>query len=291
MSDKTPTKETVVLVDRSKLLALNARPGFRDYLVELWDRRHFIVADARTKAFQSTRNTFLGRIWIIVQPLLDIAIYALIFGLILKTSRGIDNFLGFLTLGVIFFGFFSGGFLGGTRLIQSSKSLIGSFSFPKASLPIAKTLRQLIDNLVPATLAVVFAFLFQWPNGPTWHLVLLPGIYLMLHLTMLGLTLIVARLTAFIPDLAALVSLLSRALFFASGVFFTLDRFSGSPHLQKVISANPGYLYLQAIRDVTIYHQLPTMTTWIQLALWSFGLASVGLLFFWQAEERYPSVR
>lgn len=83
----------------------------------------------------------------------------------------------------------------------------------------------------------------------------------------------------------------SRALFFTSGVFFSVDRFSGSPTAQKIMENNPGYIFLQACRDVTIYNKLPDLSSWIHLIAWSFGLLIIGFIFFWKAEERYASVK
>ncbi|CAM4338932.1 MULTISPECIES: ABC transporter permease [Corynebacterium] len=279
------------VVSRANLTTVAARPPIVQYLGELWERRHFIVFDARSKAFKSSRNMILGRAWLIIQPLLDIMIYALIFGIVLKTSRGIDNFLGYLTIGVVFFKFFSSGISSGSNLIQSSRGLISSFSFPKAALPIATTIRQFIDNLIPAIVAVILAFLFQFPSGPSWHVVLIVPLYVLLHLMILGCEFIVARATAFIPDLRAIVGVLTRALFFTSGVFFSIDRFDSSPTAAAIMNNNPGYIFLQACRDVTIYNTLPSLSIWVHLLCWTLGLTIFGFIYFWFAEERYAGVQ
>ena len=284
-------KESAILVSREPLETINALPRFSDYVSQLWKLRHFIYFDARSKAFKSSRDLLLGRAWIIIQPLIDVMIYAFIFGVILKTSRGIDNFLGYLTIGVIFFGFITTGLNSGTKLIQNSYGLISSFSFPKAALPIALVTKQFIDNLPPAIISIALSFVFQWPQGPTWRIFFIIPLYILAHLLILGVIFIVARLTAFIPDLKALVGILSRALFFTSGVFFSIERFSGSPTAQKIMENNPGYIFLQACRDVTIYNKLPDLSSWIHLIAWSFVLLIIGFIFFWKAEERYASVK
>ena len=283
--------ETSVLVSREPLKTINALPHLSEYVFQLWQLRHFIYFDARSKAFKSSRDLLLGRAWVIIQPLIDVMVYAFIFGVLLKTSRGIDNFLGYLTIGVIFFGFITTGLNSGTKLIQSSYGLISSFSFPKAALPISLVTKQFIDNLPPAIIAIALAFVFQWPQGPTWTVLLIIPLYALAHFLILGVIFIVARVTAFIPDLKALVGVLSRALFFTSGVFFSVDRFSGSPMAQKVMENNPGYIFLQACRDVTIYNKLPNLSSWVHLIAWSFGLLVIGFIFFWKAEERYASVK
>ena len=67
---------------------------------------------------------YLGRAWIVLQPILDTAVYILVFGVVLKISKNIDHFIGYLVIGVIFFNFITRGLNSGAGLIQSSKGMI-----------------------------------------------------------------------------------------------------------------------------------------------------------------------
>ena len=92
-------------VSAGRLSPVGARPSLRTYTAQLWDRRHFLVAEARAKVSAGTRETVLGKLWLILKPILDGLTYYLIFGLILQTSRGIDDFIGYLVIGVFMFSF------------------------------------------------------------------------------------------------------------------------------------------------------------------------------------------
>lgn len=280
-----------LLVSDAHLKSVESRPRFFEYLEALWHRRFFIHAEARSKAFSTGRGTFLGRMWIILQPLLEVGVYALIFGVVLNVSRGIENFLGFLVIGVIFFGFISRGLTRSAGLIQSSRGLISSFSFPRAAIAFSAVLRSLLDNLTPAIVAVTLALLFQSHKPVSWTIVLIIPIFLLIHIFILGATLIIARMTAFVPDFKSLVSLFVRALFFVSGVFFSIERFSGNGMLQDIMSANPVYQFLKVARESVMYATVPSLETWLYLIAWSFGLLAAGLIYFWRAEARYSNVR
>lgn len=280
-----------ILVDDSQLRSLRTRPALPVYLKRLWNCRHFIRADARSKALHTGRGTFLGKAWIILDPLLQVMVYAVVFGLVLQTTRGVNNFVGFLIIGVIFFRFLTGGLSGGSGLIQSSRAMLSSFNFPRATLVLAVNLRQLIDNFFPAIIAVVLALLTQIGQPPHWPILLVIPLYFLVHLFALGLTLIVARITAFIPDTKSLVALLQRALFFISGIFFSVERFDSHPLLQKIMTANPFYQFLSAIRTCVLDGQVPSLNTWLYLFAWTFSLLIIGIVFFWQAESRYSSVK
>lgn len=283
--------DSAVIVDASKLHPLHSRPKFFNYLAGIWNRRHFIIADARGRSFQSQRDMVLGRLWLVLSPLLDAAMYGLLFGLLLRTSRGIENFIGFLIIGVIFFGFIQGGLTAGSGMIRDSRSMISAFSFPRASIPIARITRQFLDNSLPALVALITALSFQWGKPPGWEMLLVIPLYVLIHIFALGLTLIVARLTAFFPDLRSLIPVAGRAWFYVSGVFFSVERFATNPSIQDIMVANPAYQFLQAVRGVVLYQTVPSVEIWLTLCAWSFGLLIIGLVYFWQAEERYVNVR
>ena len=124
-----------------------------------------------------------------------------------------------------------------------------------------------------------------------WTVLLVVPLYLLLHLFGLGLMLIVARLTAFRPEVKVVVNLFSRAWFFLSGVFFSIERFVDHEAVQQVMMANPAYKFLTAIRDCVVYGTAPSWSLWGGLIAWSVGLFLVGFVFFWQAEEKYVNVR
>ena len=275
------------LVDASRLQTLQSRPTLADYCRQLWERRFYIWTDARYKALRTTKDYRLWRTWLVLQPLLDVAFYAFLFGFVLKTSRGIDNFIGYLILGVIFMRMMVGLTNQGTMLIRNSKGMIKTFQFPRAALPISQTIRSMLDNVLPAVIAVVVAMASQSFHGLSWTVFLIIPLYLMLHLFGCGLMLVIARLTAEIPDSKALLNFVTRVWFFLSGVMFSIERFVDHPVLLQLMTANPAYIFLTAIRDSVIYGKAPSLAVWGELSLWTLGAFLVGLVYFWMAEAKY----
>lgn len=277
----------VRIVSTEGLSELNPRPGLIEYIRQLWQRRYFVVAEARSKALRSTRNYRLWKMWLVVNPILDVAFYGFLFGILFRTSRGVENFLGYLIIGILFMQMMSGLLSSGSGLITKSKSMIRTFAFPRASLVFSQTLRSLLDNLLPASVALLLAFLAQWGKFPHWTVLLVIPLFILLHMFGCGLMFIAARLTAEVPDVKAIMGIITRAWFFLSGVMFTLDRFEHVPFARDVMSHNPAYVFLTAIRDASIYQTVPGLYTWLILCAWSFGTLIVGFLYFWGAEEKY----
>lgn len=286
-----PKQTKTVLVKDSDLISLQTRPNIFAYIKQTWNRRHFIWAHAKSQSLQDGQGMYLGRLWIILNPVLQIAVYGVLFGLILKTSKGMDNFIGFLTIGVVFFGMLGRGLTQGNRLIQSSRNLIGAFTFPRAVLVISTACKQTINDVAPATAAIAGAILFQLDSGiyPTVALVI--PLFLLIHIFNLGMLFIISKATAFVPDFKGLVSIAQRGLFYFSGVFYDVSRFADIPVLREIMLANPFYQFLNAVRGCVLSGDAPSTQQWAYLCVWSFTTAITGFVFFWSSEEKYASVK
>lgn len=112
------------------LTPVGVRPRLGEYLAQLWDRRHFIWMDARHRvATQNSRNR-LGSAWLILKPMLDAAMYFVIFGLVLNVTRGMENFPGFIIIGVLMFRSTMRAISQGPGQLNAGKAMIRAFSFP-----------------------------------------------------------------------------------------------------------------------------------------------------------------
>ncbi|GAA4692321.1 teichoic acid transport system permease protein [Promicromonospora umidemergens] len=284
--DASPT--TTKLVTLGNLSRVGARPPLGKYIELLWERRHFLWADARAKVASGTRQSLLGKAWLILDPLINGGVYFLVFGLLMKNARGIENFIGYLLIGVFLFQFTTSSINGGARSVQTGKNLIRAFTFPRAALPISVVLRNLL-NLGPTlvTLAVLIYFI-----GPaeeyTWRLALVPAALVLQIMFTLGLSLLVARWAAALPDVANLIRMSMRIWLYASAVFFSFDTLlKDEPEMQMVLEANPMFIVLDIVRDCALYATTPDPMRWVWLGGWAVGMLVIGFVTFWRAEESY----
>ena len=279
------------VVDNSRIRPKSTRVPLHKYLAQIWRLRHFIVLHSRYKAIADNDDMFLGKLWTILEPICRIAMYGIMFGLILNTSRGIENFIGFLTIGITFFGFISRGPNSGSGLVQRTQNLIGTFNFPRATVVVGEAVRGFYMSLFPALLATVGALLFQLDKPLSWSIFLMVPLFMLIQVFATGLMFIAARMTAFFPDLRRMMQFIMRAWFYISGVFFSVERYANIPEIQVVMEANPAYQFLTALRDSILYASPPSFETWGYLSAWSFGTLLIGFIFFWQAESRYVHIR
>lgn len=280
-----------ILVDDSTLSPLETRPPLTRYVRDLAKRRHFIIADAQSRAFAPSRDLWLGRAWLIIRPFLDALMYGLIFGLMLKTKGGIDNFIGYLVLGIAFFGLLTSLMSQGSGFIRAQRSFITAFRFPRAALVISAALRTIFDALPTLVVGILMALATQWGTPLSWTIILVVPVTILMCLFGTGLFFFVAWATAWIPDLKHFVNLFTRAWFFVSGVFFSIERFVDHEYMLRVMVSNPAYQFLTAVRGAVMYHELPTVQQWGTMAAWGLGAFLIGFLFFWSSEAKYTNVR
>ncbi|MCU4298291.1 ABC transporter permease [Brevibacterium permense] len=275
-------------VSSEGLVPVGRRTSLSSYLAALWNRRHFIIAESRAKMSSSTRKNILGYGWLFLNPLLSVLAFWFIFGFILQTSRGVPNFLGFLVVGVFFFGYTGKCMTGGTGAIRSGASMIKGFQFPRAALPISTVVRNFLD-FMPTLLVMVIVLAVVPPlEVITWRVILVIPVIVLQTIFNVGLACFLARLGHKVPDLTNFMSIVSRFWLYGSGVFFSIeDRLGNHPALLEAMQYNPMHAYLTLVRNSLLYGVDSDPKMWIVGTVWAFGLLIVGFLFFWRGEENY----
>ena len=288
---------TAVPADQPQgLTKLGGRPALGRYLTQTWGRRHFTIELAYSRFRSQNEEDRLGIFWTVLGPLINAAVYGLIFGVLLKSSAKPDNFVPYLVTGVFVFQYFSSCLSGGAKAIVGNMGLVRSLHFPRAVLPISLVAQNLFALFPMMAVLGVIVLIFGEPLRLSW--LLIPFALVFMTMFNLGVAFIAARLTIHVRDLAQLIPFISRVLFYVSGVFFsvavTAHGSGGAAVMGKVMQYNPVHVYITLVRNHLIVldpeekaASLPLSTTWLLGAAWGVGLMVVGFLYFWLAEERY----
>ena len=278
-------------VDASELRRVGARPGLARYIASLWDYRSFILFDSRSRIAGAASVNALGRLWMVLNPILDGAAYFVIFGVLLGTGRSIPNFIGYLIIGVFMFRYTSQAITAGSRSISGNLSIVRAFQFPRATLTIATNLRELLLFLPTLIVMVVLILLIPPAEEITWRWLLLIPLLALQTLFNVGVSLLFARVVARWADFANLIAFGTRIWLYFSAVFFSASRFENAPPLAAVMHLNPMFCVLDIARDSLIYARDADPLRWIVLGAWTAVVLLVGLVVFWNAEEQYGEDR
>ena len=283
-----PREEAEALATRFGLSPLGTRPALRPYLRAIWDRRSFLLTLSSAESAARHQSNRLGWIWTIVNPLLLIGSYYLIFGLLLSTNMGASNRVTFLAVGVIIFSVMASVISTGSKSIVNNQGLIRSLRFPRALLPLSVVVAEIIANL-PA-FGVLLVVLMATGTTPTPKWLLFPVAILLLALFLVGLTFITSRAVHAFRDLTNFIPLALRVLRYTSGVFFAIDHYTRNHDtLNTVMNYQPFALAMTTVRQSLLadssHEIIPAY--WAAMAAWGVGVFLVGLVIFWHGEARY----
>lgn len=145
------------------------------------------------------RGSYFGWAWALVRPIVMLAIYGLIVGVVLGAARSIPDFMIFIFVGLIAWNLFATVINGSISSLMTSASLISKASFPRILLPISALVVALVDALFQiAVLLLAYAIVGSWPTleGVVY---LLPSLFVLITFG-LGLGLILASANVYVRD-------------------------------------------------------------------------------------------
>ena len=289
----TAPHDLAALAARHGLSVSGARPSLPEYVRQLWARRHFIGAFATAKLTAQYSQAKLGQLWQVMTPLLNAAVYYFIFGVLMNTKRGVEDYVPFLVTGVFVWTFTQSSLMAGTRAISGNLGLVRALHFPRAALPVSFCLQQLQQLLFSMAALAVILLAFGVPPGVSW--VLTVPVLVLQFVFNTGLSMVMARVGAKIPDIAQLMPFLLRTWMYGSGVMFSIDHMTGPDSglpswVGTVLQLNPAVVYIDLMRFALIdsfdgSHLPPHV--WALAAAWALAAGIGGFIYFWKAEETY----
>jgi teichoic acid transport system permease protein len=276
------------LAEKYGLSKSSVRPGLADYLRALWGRRQFVVSYARARVYAAYAGARLGAVWQVLTPLLNAAVYYLVFGVLMRAATTVENYVAFLISGIFVFTFTQRSVMEGTRSISANMSLIRSLHFPRATLPFAYVMNELSQLGISMGILLV---LVGVTDGISLHWLLLLPALLLQTMFNVGITLVFARLGAFYGDIAQIMPFALRTWLYVSGVFFSIPAaLADQPGwIAQLITLNPAAAYIDIVRQALLAnheaHSLPN--AWPIAIGWSVLALVGGFVYFWRAEDRY----
>lgn len=284
-----PATEAEALAERYDLQPVGRRPGLFAYIKDVWRHRHLMWSLAKGEFVAKHQDNYLGLIWAVVNPILLAVAYFLIFGILIPTRGGVDNFVAFLTIGLFTFIPLSVSMVSGSKSLLSKMGMMRSLTFPRVILPITVVLAEFLATL-PAFVVLVLIVLLR--ERPTVSWLLYPFALLIVMGIGLGIAMIGARLVHAVRDAANLMPLLTRLLRYVSGVFFSVEhamsRFNDPPEIIALaLQYQPFAVSLTLIRE-TLMQEFPLRwETWAVAGGWAVVLLLFGFLTFWRGEGSY----
>jgi teichoic acid transport system permease protein len=316
-----PSEPLAQLAKDAGLRPSAQRPGLFEYIGKLWQRRHFILAFATARNVSMYTEARLGQVWQVLTPLLNCAVYYLIFGILFKANRGVEHYIAYLVTGVFIFTFTERSVLSGSRVMFNNLALIRALQFPRASLPLAYVIVELQQLML--SMLVMFAIVLGQGEPLTWYWFLAVPVLLLQTMFNVGISLIISRIGAELNDVSQLVPFLTRVWRYFCGVMYSIASLPATLPLwsKDLLQLNPAAVYISLMRfaimktqrtnapgsqpfnankcsyfhtHLTQYHlqafcrpEVTMPQLWLAGVGWAVVTLAIGIIYFWRAETKY----
>jgi len=178
---------------------------------EIWRSRELLVYLVRTEIKVKYKNSFFGLLWSMLSPAMTLAVYTLVFGVLLK--NGIPNFVIFLFSGLLLWNFFQTGVITATGVIVNNAGLVKKVSFPREILALAAMGSAGVFFFFQACVMAIFMVALH--TSPAWSqiwLLLVAMVPTLVFASALGIFL--ASVNVYLRDTQHLIEVLVGAAWF-----------------------------------------------------------------------------
>jgi ABC-type polysaccharide/polyol phosphate export permease len=227
------------------------------------------------------RNSFLGFLWTVLNPLFYLLILALVFSRIIRFQM--ENYTIFLFTGLVSWGMIQQTITTATASIVNNQALIRKVHIPKMVFPLSNVIARYIDHLILTLILLVFMVVFRMPFS--WYLALLPILVLIHFVFSLGISLICAVAYIKVRDVQHIVAIIFQALFFLTPIIYSVDILPKS--YRPLFLLNPFYYFVQIFRFPVYYAALPSWKIISATLILTAGAIVFGGYIFYKKEKYF----
>lgn len=223
-------------------------------LKEIWRYRDLIELFIRRNIVVQYKQTILGPLWYIIQPVLTVIMNMVVFGGIAKMSTdGIPQAVFYMAGNICWF-YFADCLNQTSSTFTTNQQMFGKVYFPRLVVPIATVISNLLRFVIQLSLFVIL-WIWFFANGAeivlNWALLLLPLLIVMLAGLGLGFGILISSMTTKYRDLTILFTFIVQLWMYATPIVYPLSMVSEGS-LRTIILANPLTSVIEAFKYATL---------------------------------------
>lgn len=239
-----------------------------------------VYADLRAE----TERTYLGFMWWILEPIMFMAVFYMVFGVLLGNKT--EDFVAYLLIGLTCWQWLKSCLSHGAQTILTGHILMKQVHLPKIIFPIILVLTDTVKFVFVFALLLVFLWLSGYSINT--HYIALPIVLFIQFLFILGFTLLLAAIVPFLPDLRFVIENVLQAIFFVSGIVFSTEIIP--PAYIDLFYLNPVAALVKAYRDILLYEQYPSGFSLGFIFIVSVAAIVLSTLIIRRFEYHYPKI-
>ena len=269
------------------LYEINSKQRLIDIdFAEIWRYRDLLMLFVRRDIVATYKQTILGPLWYLIQPLFTSVVFTLVFNNIATISTGsVPPFL-FNLAGVTLWGYFSQCLTNSSNTFSSNAGLFAKVYFPRIISPLSQSISSLFKLGIQIFIFVSFYiyFVFQgYEIAPKASLWLFPFLILTIAIFGLGMGMLISSLTTKYRDFRILIGFATTLLMYVSAVMYPISEVQNSETLSNyswVVEYNPIAILIESFRYMSMGEGILDWGLLTYCALLSIFLFLVGLVVF-----------
>ena len=262
-------------------------------LAALYRRRWLAIYFAQRELFRSYRSHYLGFLWALLGPLLQVILLALVFSEIVGirlpkeiTGDSSLNFGLFVYCGLIPFLAFSETLTKSMNSIRSNTGLVQKVVFPLEILPLTRTVTVLMDALFGLVMLILVVALLA--QRVEWTILLLPALIAVQVPFTLGLSYLFAVVGTYMPDVRNSLRVFVRAMFFVTPIVWPAERVP--EQFRFLVDYNPLAFLVNAYRGLILEGTLPDPSATLWFAIFSGALCVGAFIVFVRVKQNFADL-
>lgn len=248
--------------------------------------KEYAVYSAKSALKAEVANSHLSWLWWILDPLLFMMVYS--FMAVVVFGRGEQYLAAFIFIGLSSWSFFSVTIKQSVKLVSRNSSIVSKVYMPKYVLILIQMLVNGFKMAISYTLILGVMALYKIPV--TFKILWTVPLFFTLFAVTFGISTICLHFGVFIEDLANVITVFLKLVFYMSGIFYNIKKRIDPPYSTILLKLNPIAFIMQELRDCMIYGSVPE---WKWIALWFAGgimLSVIGVSIIYKSENSYVKV-
>jgi lipopolysaccharide transport system permease protein len=239
-------------------------------LGELWQFRELIYFLSWRDVKVRYKQTMLGAAWAILQPVLMMVVFSVVFGRMAGVSSGGRPYMLFAYAGLLPWSFFATAIVAAGNSVVGSERLITKIYFPRLAVPLAAVGAAVVDFVIALGLLVAMMIYYRVALSPVFLLV--PVVFLSIALAALGIGMLLAALNVAYRDFRYVIPFMVQLWMFATPTIYMQPKTTSTGWMHLVLTLNPMSTLIAAFRSAALGGSI----AWGQLGI---AWAVVGLVF------------
>jgi ABC-type polysaccharide/polyol phosphate export permease len=247
----------------------------------LYDYRELIKTSVKKDIGGKYKHSFFGVLWSFINPLLQIAVYAIIFPLIMRNQ--IENYTVFMVCGLIPWAYFSTVINRASFVMIENGNILKKVYFPREILPISLVTSETVNFLISSVLILVFVLINGM--GISVYIAAFPLVLLVQYILLLGLALIFSSITVYFRDLQHFLGVILQLLFYATPIVYSVETIP--ENFRWILKWNPMTYIIDGYRDIFYNKEMPDLKMLAIIFAIGLAITVIGYIIFNKLHKRF----